>query len=156
LETFTIREVICFLDCFCFGCAVGAATDGVYGASAHLSSATLIAREASARAQGEAERLPAGTAPGSSALATLLLRSDDEWGALSDDAAAAEAWCAARFAPAELADAWRVDAAASGVLPSPPPCAFATRRRRARRTPRRRRRRFRSRLRVASRRSPQR
>ena len=44
------------------GCAIGAAADGVYGASAHLSSATLFAREASARAQGAAERLPAGTA----------------------------------------------------------------------------------------------
>ena len=52
------------------GCAVGAAADGVYGASAHLSSATLFAREASACAQGAAERPPAGTAPGSSALAT--------------------------------------------------------------------------------------
>ena len=29
----------------------------------------------------------------------VLLRPDDEWGALGDDAAAAEAWCAARFAP---------------------------------------------------------
>ena len=37
------------------GCAVGAAADGVYGASAHLSSATLFAREASARAQGAAK-----------------------------------------------------------------------------------------------------
>ena len=52
----------------------------------------------------------------------VLLRPVGELGALGDNAAAAEAWCAARFAPAELADAQRVDAAASGVLPSPPPC----------------------------------
>jgi len=47
---------------------------------------------------------------------------DDEWGrGLGDDAAAADAWCAARFAPAELVDARRVDAAARAVLPSSPP-----------------------------------